>query len=97
MLLISKNNIIKYLKKFDIISDRVCIQCPMNTEYFLPFLKENKVNENAIKYFCKTATCAERFAFLTSSNEILLINDGCIGRKEELKKIIKEYNIIENE
>ena len=96
MLLISKNNIIKYLKKFDLINDRACIQCPMSAEYLIPFLKEHNISKDIIKYYYK-ATCAERFAFLTLSDEILLINDGCIERKEELKKIIKEYNIIENE
>ena len=96
MLSISKNNIIKYLKKFDLISDRSCIQCPMSTEYFLPFLREHNVNEDIIKYYCKI-TCAERFIFLTSSNEFLLIKGGCVGRKKKLKKIIKEYKIIENE
>lgn len=93
---ISKNNIIKYLKTFDLISDRVCTYCPMSAEHFLPFLRKHNINEDIIKYYSKV-TCAERFAFLTSSNAILLINNGCIGRKETLKKIIKKCRIIDNE
>lgn len=96
MPLLSKKDIIKYLKNFDLISDRVCVQCPMNSEYFIPFLRKHNIGENVIKYYC-SVTCSERFNLLVF-DKTLLVENGCIERKEELKKIMKRYNkIIKNE
>lgn len=102
MLVLNKNKI-KYLKKFDLISstDR-CQDCPMDIESFANFLKENKVNENAIKYW-KEATCKDRFYFLVFNKRLLLgyIDDFCSDRKEILQELVDNYidisSIIKNE
>jgi len=102
MLVLNKNKI-KYLKKFDLISstDR-CQDCPMDITSFANFLKENKVNENAIKYW-KEATCKDRFYFLVFNKHLLLdyIDDFCSDRKEILQELVDNYkndsSIIKNE